>query len=320
MLALIFAITTKKDPDGAATIFGKQLRIVRSDSMAENAETDVSDYEIGSLPVKSVLFIDVVPEDKAEADAWYAELKVGDVLTFRYVYGTQVTITHRIIAIAPNETGGYDISLTGDNFAGEYGGMTQKIDTSDEASLNYVIGKVTGHSYTLGVVIYALRTPVGITCIVIVPCLIVIAMEIVRIVGAFRSEKTEKVKEESAKQQNEIEELKRQLAMLQQSVAAPVGSVPAPPVATETATEAKPIEAVPAPAENEKIRAETAPTDETTTESPKENEPIPENDNNDNDQEIPTKTAPTDETTEDREKERLPSAKETERIEQTKDK
>ncbi len=230
MVLLIFAISSKKDPDGAVTLFGKQARIVRSDSMAENAEVDVSGYEIGSLPVKTMLFIDVVPEDKAEADAWYEALRKGDVLTFRYVYGSQVTITHRIKDIKKNAAGDYDIWLEGDNNAGEYGGMTQFINTANEASLNYVIGKVTGDSFVLGVALYAMRTPVGITCIIIIPCLIVIVWEIFKIVGAFKSEKTEKAEAEKAQQQSEIDELKRQLALLQQSV-----TQTAPPAVHETA-------------------------------------------------------------------------------------
>lgn len=218
MVLLIFAISSKKDPDGAVTVFGKQMRIVRSNSMAENAEVDVSEYEIGSLPIKTMLFIDVVPKDKAKADAWYGALRKGDVLTFRYMYGSQVTITHRITEIKKNDAGGYDIWLEGDNNAGEYGGMTQFINTANEASLNYVIGKVTGDNFALGVVVYAMRTPVGITCIIIIPCLIVIAWEIFKIVGAFKAEKAEKIEKEKAQQQSEIDKLKRQLALLQQNV------------------------------------------------------------------------------------------------------
>ena len=221
MVILIFAISSKKSPDGAITVFGKQMLIVRSDSMAENANTDVSGYEIGSLPVKTMIFIDVVPENETDAAAWYASLKKGDVLTFRYVYGTQVTITHRITEIIPNSAGGYDISLTGDNFSGEYGGMTQFIDTSEPQSLNYVIGKVTGDNFALGVAVYAMRTPIGIACIIIIPCVLLIAMEVFRIISVFRAEKNEKVQEEKQKQQSEIEALKKQLELLQQKVEHP---------------------------------------------------------------------------------------------------
>jgi hypothetical protein len=241
MVILIFAISSKKSPDGAITVFGKQMLIVRSDSMAENANTDVSGYEIGSLPVKTMIFIDVVPENETEAAAWYASLKKGDVLTFRYVYGTQVTITHRITEITPNSAGGYDISLTGDNFSGEYGGMTQFIDTSEPQSLNYVIGKVTGDNFALGVAVYAMRTPIGITCIIIIPCVLLIALEIFRIISELRAEKNEKAQEERQKQQSEIEALKKQLELLQQKVEQPTENCAVSPTAetSETAQDTK---------------------------------------------------------------------------------
>ena len=53
-----------------------------------------------------------------EADNWalrgaaYANIKKGDVLTFRYVYDRQVTITHRVIEDPEKkETGGYDAEI-----------------------------------------------------------------------------------------------------------------------------------------------------------------------------------------------------------------
>ena len=241
MVILIFAISSKKSSDGAITVFGKQMFIVRSDSMSENVNTDVSGYEIGSLPVKTMIFIDVVPENETEAAAWYASLKKGDVLTFRYVYGTQVTITHRITEIIPNSAGGYDISLTGDNFSGEYGGMTQFIDTSEPQSLNYVIGKVTGDNFALGVAVYAMRTPIGITCIIIIPCVLLIALEIFRIISELRAEKNEKAQEERQKQQSEIEVLKKQLELLQQKVEQPTEICAVSPTAetSETAQDTK---------------------------------------------------------------------------------
>ena len=84
LLGVILAITSKKDDDGTATIFGKQLRFVLSPSMEKCDATDVSGFEIKDIPTKSVVFIDTVPEDEAKAAAWYADLKVGDVLTFKY--------------------------------------------------------------------------------------------------------------------------------------------------------------------------------------------------------------------------------------------
>lgn len=217
LFVLVVSITSKKDSDGTATVFGRQLRFVQSDSMAECDLTDVSGYKIKSIPVKSCVFIEVVPEGEEEQAEWYADLEVGDVLTFKYVYTKQETITHRIIDIEKNGTGGYIITLEGDNKNSDSNLLTQTINTSLTDSPNYVIGKVTGQSYLLGVLVYAFKTPVGIVCLIIIPCLIIIAFEVMRLVRVFGSDKKEKMKAEQEKQANEIEELKRQLAALQQN-------------------------------------------------------------------------------------------------------
>lgn len=218
LFLLFVSVSSKKDSDGAATVLGKQFRLIRSDSMAESEFTDVSGYDIGSLPIKTLIVVDTVPTDEAEAEEWYASLEVGDVLTFRYVYTAQETITHRITSIEKKETGGYIIELKGDNATSETAAGTQTIDTSVAESPNYVIGKVTGKSYVIGLLIYALKTPVGIVCIVILPCAIIIGLEIVRIVSVITEEKRKKAQEQSEKQESEIEKLKRELAALQNAV------------------------------------------------------------------------------------------------------
>lgn len=219
IFTLFIAVSSKKDSDGAATVFGKQIRIIRSDSMAKSEFTDVSDYKIKSIPIKSLIIVETVPKAEAKREAWFSKLKVGDVLTFRYVFVSQETVTHRITEIQPKEGGGYIIKLQGDNTTSESGAGTQTIDTSDLESPNYVIGKVTGQSRALGVLVYALKTPVGIICIVILPCLIIIGLEIVRIIGVLQENKRKQAQEEAEKKESEIEELKRQLAALQTAVA-----------------------------------------------------------------------------------------------------
>ena len=219
IFTLFIAVSSKKDSDGAATVFGKQSRIIRSDSMAKSEFTDVSDYKIKSIPIKSLIIVETVPKAEAKREAWFSKLKVGDVLTFRYVFVSQETVTHRITEIQPKEGGGYIIKLQGDNATSESGAGTQTIDTSDLESPNYVIGKVTGQSRALGVLVYALKTPVGIICIVILPCLIIIGLEIVRIIGVLQENKRKQAQEEAEKKESEIEELKRQLAALQTAVA-----------------------------------------------------------------------------------------------------
>ena len=233
VFVLIVSITAKKDIDGTATVFGKQLRFVQSDSMEACNRTDVSAYKIKSIKIKSCVFIDVIPEDEAKREEWLKTVKLGDVLTFKYVYTKQETITHRVVKVEEKATGGYIITLEGDNKTSETNVGQQTIDTSKTDSSNYIIGRVTGQSYLLGLLVYAFKQPVGIVCFVLVPCLIMIAFQIMRIVKVVNAEKQEKATAEKVSQTNEIEELKRQLAALQQA-SATAGNTPEQ---TETQTE-----------------------------------------------------------------------------------
>ena len=215
ILSVVMTITAKKGKDGTSQIFGVQMRIVTSDSMAKCEITDVSDYKIKSIPIRSMIFIQLVPEDEEKADEWYGDLKEGDVLTFKYVYTEQVTITHRITKITEKETGGFIIELAGDNKNSESGQLYQKIDTSDKFSTNYVIGKVTGKAYLLGLFISLAKTPVGIVFIIMVPCLVIIVLEVLKITNVFVSEKKQIHMEEQKKKDDELEELRRRLAELE---------------------------------------------------------------------------------------------------------
>ncbi len=215
VVTVILSVVSKKEADGAVNIFGKQMRVVVSDSMEECEQTDVSNYKIKSIPVKSMIFIERVPDDEVEANEWYSTLKVGDVLTFRYVYVSQETITHRITSITEKANGGYIIELEGDNKVAKTDTLTQRIDTSISDSPNYIIGKVTGQSYVLGVIITALKTPVGIVCMVIIPTLIIAIFEIIRLVSAVMEKNKKQQQEEYQRQAQELENLRRQIEPLQ---------------------------------------------------------------------------------------------------------
>ncbi len=217
MVALIISVTAKKDSDGTVNLFGAQMRIVMSPSMEKCDQTDVSGYKIKDIPVKSMVFIKTVPDNAEEAERWYADLKVGDVLTFKYVYTRQEVITHRIVEITPKETGGYIIKLEGDNKNSDSNTLTQEIDTSNADSPNYVIGKVTGVSRFLGLLITAVKSPVGIVCIIIIPCAIIVILEVIRIVEVMKGDKKKKERAEQAKKDEELEALKQRLAELEQS-------------------------------------------------------------------------------------------------------
>lgn len=216
IFSVILTIISKKSVDGATEVFGYELRVVTSDSMAECDQTDVSEYEIKSIPIRSMIFVEKIPQNEGEAEEWYRSLKVGDVLTFRYVYTNQVTITHRITSITEKDTGGFVIELAGDNKNADSDQLYQTIDTSIPENMNYVLGKVTGQSVIFGNILTMLKSPLGLIFLIIIPCFIIILLEVLKIVGAYSAERKKKEQEESAKKDDELEELRRRLAALEQ--------------------------------------------------------------------------------------------------------
>ncbi len=230
-LTIVVTVNAKKSQDkDASSIFGYQLRFVQSGSMEKCAYTDVSKYKVKSIKVKSCVFIKTAPTDVEKIKEWYKTLKVGDVLTFQYnkndgsaapedYEGDSMVITHRVIRIEKKENGnGYIITLKGDyKSSKDNEPAEQVIDTEVDtpATVNYIIGKVTGQSYLLGLCVYVLKKPVGIVCVVIVPCLLMIVIQIFRIVNVLGEDKKNKREEEQANKDDEIEELKRQLAAFQ---------------------------------------------------------------------------------------------------------
>lgn len=259
---LIVTFSSKKN-NGAVNFFGYEMRIVTSSSMEKSEySVDVSQYKIKDLKLRSMVFIERIPEDEQKAKEWYAALKVGDVLTFRYTVGTsQETITHRIVEIVPTQTG-FVIRLQGDNRAEGATVSTQTIYTSiqdcsntNDFYFNYVIGKVVGNSTGLGYIVYGISQPIGLALIVIVPCVIIIVWQIMRVVAVFSQERkqqnAEKLaeaerraaaeSEERERKEHELEELRRQVSALQQQGAADKQSPQ--PNSEDTADSAKDVAA-----------------------------------------------------------------------------
>lgn len=223
LFVLIISVSAKRDADGTANVFGYQLRFVRSGSMEKCDQTDVSGYKIKSIPVKSCVFIKKAPapDDQQALNEWCSALSVGDVLTFQYSkYGAaniqDKVITHRIVKIEPKE-GGYIITLEGDN-KNDTGSVGQQvIDTTKADGLDYIIGKVEGQSYFLGLCVYALKSPVGLVFIIIVPCMIVIAYEVIKIVTVLNKDKKDRQQQEKTAKEDEIALLRKQLEELQKA-------------------------------------------------------------------------------------------------------
>ena len=216
LLGVIVTISSKKDRDGTATVFGMQMRVVQTPSMEKCDDTDVSQFEIKDIPVGSMVFINTVPQGKEEAQQFYAGLRPGDVLTFKYVIDSkQITITHRIIDIKENGTGGYLISLRGDNKSDDTQAGVQLIDTSQTSSPNYVVGKVVGQSRAVGLFVRILSSPIGIVCVVILPALVILVLEVMKIVRILGGSKKEKDLEEKKAQDEELQRLRARLAELE---------------------------------------------------------------------------------------------------------
>ena len=211
---LVVSITSKKDDDGASTIFGYQMRFVISESMAESALSDVSQYKIKSIPLSSLILIETTPQKEEELIAWYDDVEVGDVLTFKYLYTKQETITHRVVGKEAIEGGGWIITLRGDNLAGEYSLTEQVINTNDTESANYIIGKVIYTNLVLGKIISALKNPIGIIFLIIVPCLVLAVIQIIRIVSIVRDKEKNQYVDQNLEKDREIEALKKELELM----------------------------------------------------------------------------------------------------------
>ena len=128
-------------------------------------------YEIETIPVESMIFIRDVPSDPAEADSFYASLRVGDVLTFDYrhpVSQEEMVVTHRIVDISVSG-GTYTFTLQGDTIADDPTNGSVQVVTSDSGD---VIGKVVGVSHWLGVLTVFVSHWYGKLVLILIPCAI----------------------------------------------------------------------------------------------------------------------------------------------------
>ena len=237
LTGIIYSIACKRSKDGTLTIANHQLRIVTSESMAENkifTDEEYKTFEIGSIPKYSLVSIEKIPESGDKKYEFYDNVKRGDVLTFYYKMddGRQEIVTHRVLSKTENKLKSqghttYVITLEGDNVES---GKHQILDTArDETSTNFVIGKVVYKSKFFGVILFALSSRWMLIFGVVIPCAGLFGYEIFRIIRmVVKEKKEEKVaaidtpviadeKEKTIQEKDqEIEELRKRLAMLEQ--------------------------------------------------------------------------------------------------------
>lgn len=205
----IISVSSKKDPNDAFTIGGRQLMVVETESMEKNDLVDVSDYEIKNIKKDSIICVETVPEENPYE--FYDDIEMYDVLTFKYmVANRQEIITHRVIDIEEID-GGFIFTLRGDNINEDGTTSSQIINTTEEESFNYIIGKVKWTNYPIGLIVTALKSKVGLICMIIIPCVILIGFEIMKIVNEFNKDKKQKAKDKD----EEIEELRRRIQQLE---------------------------------------------------------------------------------------------------------
>ena len=134
------------DMNGGSFDFSEtEMRVVVSGSMDGEPREE---YDIRTIPVGSMVFIQKVPEGPYAND-FYSSLKIGDVVTFNYKNPATreiMVVTHRIIDIS-NQGGDMRFTMAGDAIKDD---PTNSSEQVVYASSNDMIGKVTGVSPVLG--------------------------------------------------------------------------------------------------------------------------------------------------------------------------
>lgn len=203
---LLLAVLSVSSRITKGKIGNTQFLVVASSSMDGEKQDD---YSIKTIPVKSLIAIDLVKEGKEED--FYSQLKKGDVLTFNYVPLNNVTITHRIISDPVKDSSGvYKFILRGDAVEES---ETQTVYS--DGRTGEILGKVTYVSLPLGQIYYFISSKLGTMLLVVLPCSLIAIIEvckIIRLVTDDRNKKKEaKQQAEKDAKDKEIEELKRQL-------------------------------------------------------------------------------------------------------------
>lgn len=158
LLVLIIAstaylgIAARKSPDAIPTVFGNKVLTVLSGSMAPTIRT-------GDV-------ITVRPLQPGEV------IREGDVITFRVTGQPRMLITHRVIGI---------VNVNGQTTA--YVTKGDANDTKDMSTISplQVVGRYQWRLPYFGYVASFLRKPIGIVLVVILPGVMLIAMELRRL-------------------------------------------------------------------------------------------------------------------------------------------
>ncbi|MFI3229729.1 MAG: hypothetical protein R3Y23_06200 [Bacillota bacterium] len=204
---LIITITlagTKTDT--GVDLFGYSFMNVLSGSM----DGEPTDYEIDTIATGSLVIMKAVPTDEDELQTFLASLEVGDVITFISIDGASIgeLVTHRIIDVSSGVVDGellYVFTTQGD---------ANPDSVTETVTISTIKGQIVGVSDSLGFVYNTFMNSTAILFIVVIPAAILFIIELIRLILLIQNNRNEKQKE---KTNSELEELKRQVELLQQS-------------------------------------------------------------------------------------------------------
>ncbi len=194
--------------DTGVDLFGYSFMNVLSGSM----EGDPTDYEIETIATGSMVVMQAVPTDEDDKQTFIASLQVGDVITFLSIDGASIgeLVTHRIIDISEEVVDGevtYVFTTQGD---------ANPDSVTETVTVTTLKGKIVGVSDTLGFIYNTFMNSTAILFIVVIPAGILFIIELIKIILLIQNNRHQKQKEQT---NSELEELKRQVELLQQSKA-----------------------------------------------------------------------------------------------------
>lgn len=146
MCSLVFFLLQSRITGREPAIAGYRMYIVLSDSMAPT-------FRAGSM-------VAVHPADPAT-------LAAGDIITFRNPAGNMETITHRIVGV--NTESGLAFTTRGD---------ANNVEDSAPVPADNVVGRVTMTLPHAGYLVNWSRSKTGLLTLVIIPGLLIIALEL----------------------------------------------------------------------------------------------------------------------------------------------
>ncbi|MBR3844855.1 MAG: signal peptidase I [Clostridia bacterium] len=237
MLFTVISFNTVGKED--ATLLGYKPNIVLTDSMrgaytvnAATSEIVANETEEGGFTVGDIAVSKTVDPET---------LNVGDIITFRSIdpNNYQEIITHKIAKI--------------DTYKGELAfvtfGTTTGVEDAYPVPASQVLGKYSFHLPKMGYFFQFLKTPTGYFSIILIPFLLLIAIQAVkffRLVKKYRSEQQEELnaqRNEMEAERAKAQEMMDELARLRAQLSDQGDGQPAEqPVAVAEAVESQPAE------------------------------------------------------------------------------